>query len=45
MEFVHKPASIEVHAFKVHKIFWCGENICGGLDEKLRENFKAESKR
>ncbi|WVZ15743.1 hypothetical protein V8G54_013309 [Vigna mungo] len=38
-------ASTEAHALRVHNIFWCGTNICGGLDEKLKENFKAKSKR
>jgi len=37
--------STDAHALRVHNIFWCGTNICGGLDEKLNENFKAKFKR
>lgn len=37
----HWPASTELHTSSIHRIFWWGENIWGGLDELLNENFNA----
>lgn len=39
------PAFTDSQASSVHKNFWCGKKIVGGLDEKFNEKFIAYSRR
>jgi hypothetical protein len=40
---LHWPASTDIHASSVHKIFWWGIKFWGGLVEKVKECFMADS--